>query len=487
MVVAFDRAFLFSSLGEAWRARRALYVGLAATWIVLALLLATDPRPHSAGFSAGVSPRTYLMNQAPAIVGYLQQSVWPNALVLLYGWPQPLTLADVWPAALFVCLLLGFTGVALWKQPQLGFVGAWFWVTLAPTSSIVPIATEVAAERRMYLPLGAVVLLAVVGLVWLWDRLKRRIPALASGQEAGPVIAGMALLIAASGLALGTVARNSEFASPVTMGRTVVARHPTPIGHLSLGRALLAAGQRDEGLMHVRQAIPGAPGAHLTLGLQLVTEGQLDEGVAQLQAFVRDQKPLLADVVVARLSMGEIFLHQERWAEAAEQFRLVLATLPGNPIAEHRLADASFSMGLWEEAALHYQAHLRRQPQDAGALNNLGIALGSSGRVDEARQAFRQALAIEPHNGPAHHNLASIFLKDLDVTQALVHARRAVDIQPGAASSHELLGRILLGQGRLDEAERQFERVLELNPSSHVARDEIALLRRSRTLDGAGK
>ena len=38
-----------------------------------------------------------------------------------------------------------------------GFLGAWFWITLAPTSTIVPIATEVAAERRMYLPLAALV------------------------------------------------------------------------------------------------------------------------------------------------------------------------------------------------------------------------------------------------------------------------------------------------------------------------------------------
>ena len=200
MVVAFDRAFLFSSFREAWRARRALYSGLAATWVVLALLLATRPRPHSAGFSAGVSPWTYLLNQAPAILRYLQQSVWPNDLVLLYGWPRLLTLVDVWPQALAICVLLGLTAIALWRQPQIGFIGAWFWITLAPTSSIVPIATEVAAERRMYLPLAAVVLLVVVGLVLLWDKLKRRLPAAASGREAGAVVAGMALVVAASGL-----------------------------------------------------------------------------------------------------------------------------------------------------------------------------------------------------------------------------------------------------------------------------------------------
>ena len=56
-------------------------------------------------------------------------------------------------------------------RPPLGFPGAWFFLTLAPTSSILPIATEVGAERRMYLPLIALVGLAMVGLAWLSRRL----------------------------------------------------------------------------------------------------------------------------------------------------------------------------------------------------------------------------------------------------------------------------------------------------------------------------
>ena len=38
-----------------------------------------------------------------------------------------------------------------------GFLGGWFFATLAPSSSVLPLATEIAAERRMYLPLAALV------------------------------------------------------------------------------------------------------------------------------------------------------------------------------------------------------------------------------------------------------------------------------------------------------------------------------------------
>jgi protein O-mannosyl-transferase len=480
MVALFDRVFLFTSFREAWRARRRLYLCLAATWFLLALLLSTGPRPHSAGFSAGLSSWTYLLNQAPAVVRYLEQSVWPDSLVLLYGWPRQLTFADVWIQALVIGALLVLTAIALWRRPTLGFLGAWFWITLAPTSSIVPIATEVAAERRMYLPLMALIVLAIVGLLWLWDELGRRLPS-AVYARMGSAIAVVLVTLASVSLAAATVSRNREYESPVTMARTVVARHPTPVAHLSLGRALLDAGQREEGLMHVRQALPGLPGAHFTLGLDLVTQGKFDEALAHLEAVVRDRPPFLADVVIARASMGEVFLEQERWAEAARQFQLVLAALPGNSLAEHHLADALFSLERWEEAAAHYRLYLEREPRDAGALNNFGIALISTGQADGARNAFERAVDIDPSNAAAHYNLANVLFKGFEVDRAVGYALRAIQLQPDDSHSHELLGRIFLSQGRLTDAEHQFRRVLELDPSSRFAREEMHLLRRSRT------
>ena len=88
--------------------------------------------------------------------------------------PQPLTLLDVWPYAVLLGILLIATVLALKQWPLVGFVGAWVFITLAPTSSIVPIATEVGAERRMYLPLAAIVTLAVTGTWLIWHRVAPR-------------------------------------------------------------------------------------------------------------------------------------------------------------------------------------------------------------------------------------------------------------------------------------------------------------------------
>ena len=166
MVLLYDRAFLAGSFREAWRRRYGVYLALASTWLLLGwLVIVAGNRGGSAGFGAGVGSWAYLCTQFGAIVHYLKLSVWPHPLLLDYG-PDtvPMTL-EILPDAILVVLLGLATLVALWRWPKIGFLGAWFFAILAPTSSIVPVATQVVAEHRMYLPLAAVVTAVTLGWV----------------------------------------------------------------------------------------------------------------------------------------------------------------------------------------------------------------------------------------------------------------------------------------------------------------------------------
>ncbi len=173
IVVLYDRAFEFPSIREAIRARGYFYAGLAATWIELGAFLWQQPR-STAGLFTAVDPWTYLLNQSQMLVVYLRLSVWPDPLILDYGLPRALAIRDVLPEALVVVLLLIASGIALARWPRIGFLAAAFFLTLAPTSSVIPIASEVAAERRMYLPFAALATLAAVAGRWLVDRVAAR-------------------------------------------------------------------------------------------------------------------------------------------------------------------------------------------------------------------------------------------------------------------------------------------------------------------------
>lgn len=83
-------------------------------------------------------------------------------LLLDYGPPRALLLADVAPQALLLGGLLALCGWGLLRHPRLAYPGLWFFILLAPSSSVVPIAEEWAAERRVYLALAGPLALVCV-------------------------------------------------------------------------------------------------------------------------------------------------------------------------------------------------------------------------------------------------------------------------------------------------------------------------------------
>ena len=56
LALAYDRVFIADSLRQVWQQRRGLYLGLFASWSVLALLRPGDAHGNSIGLDSGVSP-----------------------------------------------------------------------------------------------------------------------------------------------------------------------------------------------------------------------------------------------------------------------------------------------------------------------------------------------------------------------------------------------------------------------------------------------
>ncbi len=320
MVVLYDRLFVADSLRGLLPARRGLYVGLAATWLLLAALMWSTPRT-SAGFGTGVAPTLYLLNQFVLIVRYLWLTIWPRALVLDYGLPQPLALGDVWPQAALLAALAVAVLWALARRPPLGFLGAWFFVTLAPASSVVPIATEVGAERRMYLPLAGLVVAAVVG--W-YVAVQARSRGRSLSHAALHVSLGVAVCAL---LAAGTVARNREYRSRLTLAQTIVERWPSGRGHFLLGSELFDANRHGEAAAEFRLSARDYPGAHFALGTMLAADGRFDEAIPELERFL-ETGPAGVAAAGGHHLLGQALLAQGRPDEAAAEFERLLERWP---------------------------------------------------------------------------------------------------------------------------------------------------------------
>lgn len=400
LVALYDRVFLYRSWRDAAQARGSLYMGLVASWLVLGGLVLSGPRAAVSGSASGVPVWTYLLNQAAILVDYLRLTVWPTDLVALYGWPEPLTLGDVLPQALAVVALFAITAVALVRAPRLGYLGAWVFVVLAPASSIVPIATEVGAERRMYVPLMALVVLVVLGVRAV---IRRR------------VMGAAVLVLLVAGLGALTLQRNTEYASGITLAQTVVDRRPTAIAHHLLGEQFGLAGRAAEAERELRAAVAlGNSRARFQLGTLLAGAQRWPEAASELESFVATAgvpqrwkwlEPPLIDVLTARLQLAQIYGAERRWSDAAAQARMVLEYAPRHPEALRLLSIGLVGAQVWPEAVSVLRDYLTLRPADTTARSNLAIALIATGRLDEAVTELERATKTDPNDANARRLL----------------------------------------------------------------------------------
>jgi tetratricopeptide (TPR) repeat protein len=426
-LVLYDRAFLFESFRAALMRRKRLYAGLCLSWTLLAGLMLSSQRT-TVGFSGGISSWTYLLNQARLVSHYLLLSVWPRSLTIDYGLPQPLALGDVLVPALLLVIAAAGCAILFIRRPRLGFGIAWFFVTLAPTSSIVPIVSEVGAERRMYLPLAGLVVTAVaVAYVGL-----RRLPA----YSRIAIVTVLCLLAAA-----GTYARNREYTDKLVLARTIVDRWPNGRGHLILGTELIAAGRTDEGLAELRFAARDYPPGHYVLGTQLVGMGQLDEGLIQLREFIK-RDPNNSAVPPAHDLIGRVLLNRRELEPAAQEFSSVLARVPTNGRAMVYLGEVRAQQGRFDEAIELFKRARQVNPdiaRDPLVLSRLGVTLATAGRVSEAIAAFEDAVALSPGDPALHKLLGRAFGMGRRFSDAASSFRVAVQLAPSDAEARTLL------------------------------------------------
>ena len=469
IVLLYDRVFEFDSLGQAIQARGRLYAALAVTWVELVAFMLGHPR-STVGASSGMDVWNYLLNQFVMVVQYLRLTLWPGALVLDYGLPRAVAARDVLPHMAVVGSLLLATAVALVRWSRIGFLCAAFFLTLAPTTSVVPIASEVGAERRMYLPLAALAVLVVLAGRSAWNRL-----AAPTGKPSRSIALLGATAVAAilAALATRTIYRNAEYKSPLALWRTAVERRPNGRARAQLASELIAAGDHDEAMVQLREAVLDYPGARFALGTELFFEGKLDEALVQLRRLTAE--PQYGNVVPAEELIGRILVSQGKLPEAATQFQRVLGMSPSNAAMHGFLADVLFAQRRFEEAISHYQVLLASQPGITSALGNMGAALASVGRLDEAIAAFQRVASLDPQSVNAQRNLAQAYLQQGNAHQAEVHAREAVRLAPRDPGAHDVLAVALASQQELEGAIAEFRVTLELNPADAQARDGLAL------------
>ncbi len=322
LLLLYDRTFVGGSFAGALRLRWRFYLALAIGWVLLfGALVSWQLVEEKSGMGfrlTSIGPLEYARTQPAVILHYLRLAFWPHPLCLDYMWPPADSPGDYLRQTCLVAALVAGTVLAIVRRSWLGFLGAWFFVILAPTSSFMPLE-DLAFEHRMYLPLSAVVVLVVVG-AW------RLAQGIAPGAPALPVALGAATLA----LMATTIERNRDYRSELSMWRSVVARAPHNLrAYCNLGGALTDAGRPEEAIEVLRQGLAVGRDfgtgnmrarSYCNLGAALSDAGRPAEAIEPLQeslALLGEDGAI--DVrAKAHCNLGAALLGSGRFAEAIE-------------------------------------------------------------------------------------------------------------------------------------------------------------------------
>lgn len=422
-ILLFDRTLVAGSWREAWRVRKGYYLALAATWALLIwCVVITGTRGNTAGYGLGISTWDYLLTQCRAIVHYLRLVFWPSPLVLDYGFlAEPSALA-VAPQALLLLALLAGTAVAVRKGWAIGVPLAAFFLLLAPSSSIVPVATQTMAEHRMYLPLAAV-LSVVIGAIHA--RLGR--------------VTMVAAIVVAAACGWGTHQRNKDYSSDVAIWQDTA-----------------------------RKA-PGNARAHQELGSAFLRAGRLDDAIASFETALK----LKPDYPKGRNNYASALSEVGRWEEAAVHYERAARELPTMAEPIYGYGNALTHLGRVQEAIACYERALQIAPNFYRAHNNLANILAEQGRNGDALAHYDAAVQSFPAFSEGYFNAAHLLARLNRPEEAIARYQRGLQINPHHVDARANLGTLYLATGRREEGIRELREVLRIAPDHPVARQNL--------------
>ena len=355
-VFLFDWQHIAGSGREAWRRRRMFYLSLSATWLLLAaLMLGSHLGARSVGAGQGLGVVDYLRLECQAVTHYLRVAFWPEPLVFDFGADLPLPAgAELVLRVLGLAAILGLVVLGLRRKSPWAFASAMFFLLLAPTSSIVPIAGQPIAENRMYLSLACALAVAI-----------------AAGYRALAARAGMPWAIACGALACLAFSRNAVFRSELALWRDTVAKQP----------------------VNVR--------AGVFYSNELQRLGRPAEALAVME-FAARQKPQSAEL---QNNLGVMLSNLGRFEEAAAHFQDSLRLKPNSAETTYNYGVMLYTRGDFTTALACLRQSLRVNPRSAEAINYAGLCCLRLGDSAGAQQYFEAAVQMNPQNPTFRGNL----------------------------------------------------------------------------------
>lgn len=414
MVLVYEWTFLRDPLTTMAKRSWMLYAALAASWLPIVAMYQLGYNTPLGGFNNLISANDWWLTQSNSFFVYWRLVFKPWPLLLHYHVPTLTSFSQAWPGVLGLATYTLLTIYLLWRRSPAGFVLLWFFAVLSPTL-IVPLPHEEISERRLYVPLFAVLpFLAIATFVLVQRLLKRGDDLLKSQWPAhAPAMLGILLFAVVSAVTVPRLSRQSE------VWAAVLKHEPDNIFAIAA-----------QGCVEFKQ-------------------GKIDEGIEKMKiAFDSDPSYLFY-----RRSYLKALKATGRYEELLENSKVLREHAPDDPVCVYTLAVAYEQNGLIEDAIREYEKSIDLNPDIWESHSALGTLLAERGNVPQAIKHFEVATKLEPDFMNCM-NLMGLYIGTQQDKKAIHTAELLLVAAKKEGQPEDVIGRIQKGLKQLKDQQQ---------------------------------
>ncbi len=386
----------------------------------------------------------FLVQMKVAVFFYLKQFLFPFNLNVDSGFPFTRFSTD-WTISFSIIFIIGIIlTVFKWGNIWIKLGTAWFFLTLAPTSSFVPL-NDLAVEHRMYLPMS-------LGLCLIGGWLVRYF---SKTDQMRPFIF---ILIVCGVL---TTARNESWISEINLWSDAALKNPnSPRVYNNLGKAYFKAGRLGIARVHLEKSVSNIPKYikaqyNISSPEKFLSPRSRVKSALQNSGFSENDKlELKADFAEPHYNLASVYLDLGQLDKSENEYRTALALKPDYFSAELGLGSVKNIKGEYDFAIKHF-------------LNSIILYKKATGQSDYAL---------------ARSNLGEVYGKTRRYDKAIIELTRAIEADPLLVEAHFNLGTAYMLKGSYDKAENSFKNCLNLNSIYEPALFNLAQVYQKKNL-----
>jgi len=414
----------------------------------------------------GDSPVKYLITQPFVILHYFVQFFWPTGLSADSDWG---VLRSLWNIRFFagclfivVMLVIAFYTSAKASLRPISFGILWFFLALAPTSSIIPLG-EVLNDHRMFFPFVGLALSVswVIGLAVF--------KLIGSGKIKNPNLLWIPVLLLFLACAYGTWKRNQVWHSEESLWRNVVLKSPkNGRGLMNYGNIVEAEGKYAEAQLYFDRALQLTP-TYSYLYINIGVLKQKMGNYADADKYFINGLQLGPNYPVLYELYGEFLYDTKRYREAKWVLERSFALSDADIKTRRFLMKTFEALGEWDNLKILAEDTLKLIPGDAETLGFLEDANKKKSKAD----AEAEAILLSP-SPEKYLQLSLDYYLDGKYALCIDAANKALALRPDYAEAYNNIGSGYIALQQFDKAIQALKKAIKIKPGYQLAKNNLS-------------